>query len=121
MRYLVLLLMVFALPASAEWVKYAESDETNAYYDPATIRVNGNFRRVWELQNLRQRDPAGVMSRRFFSEYDCREERHRLLSISTHSESMAGGRILLIDGSPSEWNHIPPNSPALRMFKILCR
>jgi len=107
--------------AAAGWVRLVETDEVFFYYDPATIRVNGHLRRVWEIQDLKQRNPAGEMSRRFLSEYDCREERHRLLSFSTHSEPMAGGRILLIHGSPSEWNHIPPYSPALRMFKIVCK
>jgi len=121
MGYLVLLLMVFALPASAGWVKYEYSDEANFYYDPATIRVNGNFRRVWELQDLKKRDPKGYMSHRYLSEYNCREERYRNLSLSAHSELMAGGRVMVSGDSPSMWSYIAPDSIVQTLFKIVCK
>ena len=121
MRYLVLLLMVFALPASAEWVRYGGSDESNPYYDPATIRVNGHLRRVWTIQDLKRREPEGYMSFRSLVEYDCREERNRVLSFSAHPEPMAGGRIMVSSDSPGQWKYIVPESIGQALLKILCK
>lgn len=74
------------------------------YFDPVTIRKYGNLRSVWELEDLKQRDKQGVMLRRSLFEYDCKKERSRLLSFSSHSEletkdtgysePMAGGNVL---------------------------
>jgi hypothetical protein len=52
MRALDLLLgLLISARAMAEWVKYSEGDNGNSYYfDPSTIKRNGNLVRVWDLQ-----------------------------------------------------------------------
>ena len=79
-------LILVATPAWAEWVKVSESDGLTGYVDPATIRKNGNLRRVWEIQDLKARGTKfGELSRRVLNEYDCKEERMRTLSATFHS------------------------------------
>ena len=57
------MLLVTATAASAEWVKISENLLGTNYYDPTTIRVNGNLRRVWQVQDLKERDKDGELFR----------------------------------------------------------
>ena len=89
------LIAVVAAPAWAEWVAVSESNDLVAYIEPASIRKNGHFRKVWQVQDLKQRDEQGAMSRRLLIEYDCKDERFRVLATSTHSEPVAAGKTLV--------------------------
>lgn len=121
MRIILYLLIAFvAAPAWAEWVAVSESNDLIAYIEPASIRKNGNFRKVWQVQNLKQRDEHGAMSRRLLIEYDCKDERFRVLLTSTHSEPMAAGKTLVSSDEPSGWTPFRPDTPAEDTLEIVC-
>lgn len=120
-RTLLLALLLATSSAWAGWVLAAQSDDNDFYIDPETIRKDGNLVRVWEIQDLKQRDKVGVSSRRLRVEYDCKQERRRILSSSEHSEPMAGGKILLISTESSNWRDIPPGSVVSVKLKLVCR
>jgi len=94
-------LMMLAGSAWAEWVTIGDYGEVTFYFDPATIRKDRNMRRVWEIQ-------------------DCKQERFRYLEISSHSEPMAFGRVLELDGEDENWGEIAPNTAVDRMLQIVC-
>jgi hypothetical protein len=122
MQFLALLLLV-TCSVCAEWVKVGSIVEplgaTN-YIDPVTIRKDGNLRKVWEMQDLKQRDKDGVMSRRARTEFDCKNERYRILSIDAHSAPMARGETLYLDNETGAWFEIPPQSASQIVLKIVC-
>lgn len=120
MRIILCLMSLVAAPAWAEWVAVSESNDLVAYIEPATIRKNGNFRKVWQVQDLKQRGKGGEMSRRLLIEYDCKDERFRILSTSTHSEPMAEGKTLVLDDAPGKWIAFPPDTPAEDTLEIVC-
>ena len=113
-------LMMLTGSAWAEWVMYAKTEEATLYFDPATIRKDGNLRRVWQLQDLRKRGRGGEMSRRMRIEYDCKQERSRYLGISGHSKSMADGEILETGGEDNVWQATPPGTSLETIFNIVC-
>ena len=117
---LCLLLTLAALPAWAQWLKASETDTSTFYIDPATIRKDGDLRKVWTINDLKQRHKDGEMSRRSLHEYDCKEERYRTLSISEHSDPMAGGRTISSDNGSGKWNYIAPGTPAQTILRIVC-
>ncbi len=118
---LLIALLFVSGSASAQWVKVDWTNDMSVYIDPTTIRKDGNLRKVWQLQDLKERDKDGELSRRFRSEYDCKNERRRLLSFSTHSEPMANGMSLYQSTADStQWNDIPPRSVAETVLKIVC-
>ena len=118
---LTLLLSLAAAPAWAEWVKVTVSDIGTTYYvDSATLRKEGFFRRAWVIQNLKQRGDGGQRSQRTLWEFDCKEARDRLLTISAHSEWMAGGNVLLTIDHPGKWNHVPPVTAAEDLLNFVC-
>lgn len=114
------LIALVAAPAWAEWQKVAESDRAVTYLDPATIRKNGDIRKVWQIQDLKKREKDGTKSRRSFNEYDCKEQRKRLLSFSAHSERMAAGNTLFSNSEPEDWIPVPPSTSAEAALEIVC-
>jgi len=113
-------LMMLAGSAWAEWVRFGYNDTFTYYYDPAKIRKDGNMRRVWELHDLTQRNNIGEISRRMLVEFDCKQERARFLSASSHSERMAVGKVLRTEEGASDWHEIPPDTIDETLFNIVC-
>ena len=113
-------LMMLAGSAWAEWVMFGESEEAHSFYDPTTIRKEGNMRRVWQLSNLKRRGVDGEMSRRLRAEYDCKQERYQLLDVSEHSEPMVGGKVLISEIGNGTWSGVAPETIAAYMFEIVC-
>lgn len=121
MKKIVFALMLFVTGAAwADWVIVGESPESTVYVDPATIRKEGDLRKVWGIQDLKERDKDGEKSRRYREEYDCKGARKRYLSATTHSETMAGGTPLLTTSDPSPWTDIRPGSVADDILKQVC-
>ena len=74
-----LALMLVSGRTWAKWVKIGQSDAGELLLDPETNRKEGHIRRVWQLQNFKQADDFGAMSRRYRKEYDCTDKRNRIL------------------------------------------
>lgn len=115
------LIALCSLPAVAEWVLVSETDTSAYYFDPTTIRVDGNLRKVWTIRNLNQRDKDGEMSTQSRREFDCKDERNRVLSLSTHSEPMANGKLILnLGADPNGWQETPPGGIGALILKMVC-
>jgi len=121
MRYLVLLLMVFALPASAKWVKISENEEATLYFDQSRLKKTENFPRVWHLQDLKKIEKNGALSRLMLIEFDCKGDRYRFLSFSEYAQSMAQGNRLSSTSYTSEWEYNFPNSSSEFMYRLFCK
>ena len=122
MRLIVtLLLLTFTAPAWAEWVKYWESVARANYYDPATMKINGNSREVWEVVNSKQRGREGEMSRRRLWEYDCKEKRRRILVFSWHSETMAEGEVVFSSDGHDGWRTTANDAASATLLEIACK
>lgn len=100
---LILLLIAVASPVWAEWSKiFHEVDGKTHYIDLSTIRKNGQFVKVWELADLKEMI-LGISSAAFLKEYDCKEERERILSSNPFSGKMGSGDRVLLPRLPNEW------------------
>lgn len=120
MRILLCLLALAAAPVWASWIWVGATDNATYYLDSVTIRKDGNFRTVWEVQDLKQRNKQGVMSNRSLFEYDCKNERSRLLSFASHSEPMATGKVLFSDDEPAKWSNSEPGTVTEVILTFLC-
>ena len=121
MKILLLVLTLLVTGSAwAEWVVYGTTDTDTFYYDPATIRKDEHIRRVWQLVDLGKRGRGGEISRRYRTEYDCKQERYKLLGFSIHSEPMAGGTVLLTGGEDYRWEAIAPDTVAAIVLNIVC-
>jgi hypothetical protein len=133
---LLTLLLMLALPAAAQtWVKYGEDGDREFFYDSQTIRGNGQFRRVWQLNNSRplgfnSKDPEvralgarvaprGLPSTLYLIEFDCHQERYRHLSFVLAHEGMGKGQSETLAHS-DHWRFTLPSGPERTLFKLVC-
>lgn len=116
MRLLIIAALLLAVsPAWAEWVQVDRSEKFATYIDPSTIKKDGHLRRVWALVELSTPDSSEGRSRKHFMEYDCKEERVRVLQAIASRGPMGDGEVTGNTSRPSEWSHIAPGMPAERM------
>ena len=121
LKALLLLITVFTSSSSlAQWELYAEVTEAFLYMDLSSIRKDGNLRKVWVLQDLKQRQKEGGLSFRARMEYDCKEERFRYLSATLHSSQMAQGNLINSQTGVSNWIDIAPRTAMEDSFKLVC-
>ena len=119
--FLFIFLIVSLTPAQAEWEKITENNNLINYIDKSTIKKDGNTRKVWRLTDLKNREITGEMSIRMMVEHDCKEDLFRYLSVSNHSEPMAGVRIINQGRKDEkECNAVPPETLSATIHKILC-
>ena len=113
-------LALIAAPALAEWEKVLETDSAAYFIDAATLQKNGVLRRVAQLQNLKQRDKEGELSRRALVEYDCREAQNRTLALSMHADAMGEGKKLDAYSDPSSPRKVAAGSSGEAILKVVC-
>lgn len=118
-RTAVFLALILATSAAwAEWVKVEDVVSLDYYYDPQTVRKDGSLRRVWEVQNLKNKRKATALSRRARIEYDCEHQKFSALSVFTYSGLMGSGERLSGSDSALAWHDIEPGS--LAVLKLVC-
>lgn len=119
-----LLLVTFAVPASAEWVKVYGDSSTHIehFVDRDTIRRHDGRASAWVLQNMGERGENGELSIRYLRENDCVKGRTRMLSLSTHSHRWAKGDTIVPNTRlpHPEWDYAVPNSVADLLLKSIC-
>ena len=119
-KTLLLTLMLVTGSAFAEWVKVTEAANANFYIDVDTIRKDGDLRKVWALADLKQRGKDDEISTRTRFEFDCKEDRRRNLSSSTHSAPMANGTTLTQLNEVGAWRDVAPNTVYAGILKMVC-
>jgi len=113
-------LTLIAAPALAEWEKVLETDSAAYFIDTATLQKNGTLRRVAQVQNLKQRDKEGELSRRALVEYDCREAQNRTLALSMHADAMGEGKKLDSYNEPSSPRKVAAGSSGEAILNVVC-
>jgi hypothetical protein len=53
-------------------------------------------------------------------EYNCKEERFRVMTVSTHSEPMADGETLTNWTAVDTWGDVAPGTAAETIMKTVC-
>jgi len=115
------LLMLAAPQALGEWRQYGSNSQGTVFYiDFASLRKNGDFRTVWELQDFKA-PVMSALSVRILMEYDCTKKRNRALSMSAFSGHMATGKIIVTAPLKEDrWNSVRPNSVFANALLIVC-
>ena len=122
MRLLPILLILFSCSASAEWLLFSKADNGDKHYvDLTKMQTNKHLVSILSLVNFSQLASDGLLSSQIHEEFDCSKERVRALSLSSHSEHLARGKVLHSHNSPSDWTHIPPETVLFERFLIACR
>ena len=120
---LIVLLIIASNSASAEWLVVGETDTALYYYEPGTLRKNGNKVKMWELSNYiveMRASGKDYKSMKTQSEYDCAEYQQRLIYSVVYSENMGGGQIIANLDGDKNWRPAVPGSVREALLKIAC-
>jgi hypothetical protein len=108
--------------AGPGWFAVFENAVGIVYIDPTTVRIEGNLRKIWELQDYKAPLSFGrtsIRSVRRLAEYDCVEERYRTISVWGHSGPMASGDTTT-DQPSGKWVYAPRQSAGSFLLTALC-
>ena len=123
--FLVTLLLLSNGPVFAAWVKVSDGDETgkSVYVDPTTIRRNSNLVKMWQLYDYKTVQTVGGI--RFLTaeeqwEFDCAEERGRVVALKEFSGNMASGTMVFTNSQVSRWLPVIPGTTSEKVWKMAC-
>ena len=121
---LITLLVLSSGPADAEWVRFGTTDDgMTAYADPDTIRRKGELVKMWSLfdfQIMQYVEGIPSLSKKGQSEYDCAEERLRLLALVEYSGNMGKGNVVYTDSIEQPWKPVVPRSVDHVLWTVAC-
>ncbi len=120
---IILLLLLSAGPAWADWLKVASTEQDNFYLDTEQSQKFGANITVWVLRDhlaVRYGKFGAYQSSKDQIEVDCRQRRIRLLYSSDHPKAMGEGRFIDSKHGPMSWNAVDPRSTLNRIVSLAC-
>lgn len=115
--------------SSAELIKIAETEEIAIYVNPASIQKNGDKATILTLADFKMpkntKEGRPYLSTTNQEEFDCKENKERLLHILTsYSGNMGKGGIAVTNSGsnpiPGEWSQVTSNTLEGAIFKVAC-
>ena len=121
-RSMLVVLLLMSSPAWSAWMQMSSEGAGSVMYaDPDSIRIDGPLRRVTEMHDLKAADKTrGNRSTRVVAEYDCKEERIRVLQEEYFSGQMGAGERLGGNTEPTDWFSIAPGTRGATLLKFVC-
>ena len=123
--FLITLLLLSSGSAYAEWVKVSDSDEAGktVYVDPSTIRRNSNLVKMWQFSDYKTVQTVGGI--RFLTaeeqwEFDCAEERSRVLTLKEFSGNMRSGTVVYSNTEVGKWQPVAPGTLGHKLWTVAC-
>ncbi len=110
--------------ASAEWVRAGGTHKYDGYVDMATIGQTEQTVTLWTLRDFtvtRQVARGPYRSMKTKKQYDCRNNRSRLLFTKYYAEQMGKGRLVYQGKGTKQWAKIAPGSDGEAEWKVACR
>jgi len=123
--FLITLLVLSSGPVSAGWVLTSGDDEAGltVYVDPDSIRRKGNLVKMWQLYDYKTvQTVAGdsLLSIKRFNEYDCTEERTRMLGYTWFAGNMGNGNVVYSTMEQQPWEPVVARSINRSLWKVAC-
>ena len=119
-----LLLAVVSSGAAAEWVQVGANETITSYADPATIRKEGATVKMRDLCDFKtvQARPYGMpyLSQKMQREYDCTQQRARIIELLHYSENMGQGDITHSDSEPGKWEAVAAGTASKALWEFAC-
>jgi len=109
-------------PVYAEWIEAASATNgLKAYVNLDTLRRNGDSVEMWNLYDYENKETERQnLSSEVQQEFDCREERYRILAFTDFAENMGNGRVLFSASRSSDWMPVEPDTIVESIWNIAC-
>jgi hypothetical protein len=122
---LIILLVLSSGPAYAEWVAIGGNDQIGmtTYVDRATIRRNSNLVKIWQLNDFKTVQTVegnSFLSTKKRREFNCAEERIRILAATQFSGNMGNGEVVWVNSNEQKWEPVVPGSIGQTLWEFAC-
>ena len=123
--YLSLVTLLSVGQAQAEWVDIGGKVEQGltVYLDPDTVHTSGDVVTLWALFDYKkiQSIVGGPwLSSKAQRQFDCTENRVRLLGYMTFTGNMGSGEPVFSNPDVSKWEPIAPDSIDRKLWEVAC-
>lgn len=119
-RVLLALLMSVACSARADWLRVSHTERATRYIEPATLSMDGQFRRVWTLVDYWGMERHVISSAKVYVEFDCARARMRTLKEIYFARALADGRPIGFTDGPNSWQPITPGTAEDDLYRAVC-
>ena len=122
---LITLLVLSSGPAYAGWVAVGGNDQIGmtTYVDPATIRRKGDMVKMWQLNDFKTVQTVegnSFLSTKKQREFNCAEERIRILAATQVSGNMGNGEVVWVNSNEQKWEPFVPGSIGQTLWEFAC-
>jgi len=122
---LIMLLVLSSGPVYAGWELTSGDDQTGltVYVDPDTIRREGSLVKMWQLYDYKTvQTVAGdsLLSFKRYNEYDCADERTRMLAYTWFSGNMGTGHVVYSTPDEQQWEPVVQGSINRALWRVAC-
>jgi surface-adhesin protein E len=115
-------------PAYAEWIAVEKDNRLagimTVYFDPDTIHRKGNLVTMWQLIDFKTmqggRSPSRFSSTKIQKQFDCAEERLRLLALTDFWGNMGTGEATGAYVEGGHWVPVEPDSIDQALWEVAC-
>jgi hypothetical protein len=115
----VLMLGAMHAAQAQDWANYGESEIGVHYWDPTSVRADGDRKRVWRLIDRRHKLGNGIQSGKALIEIDCKAGKYRYLKTMQYSGKMGQGTYLGGDNEqPADF--VAPGTMIGHLAKLVC-
>lgn len=108
----------------AEWVRAGGTHKYDGYTDLATIGATAQRVTMWTMKDFKvtRQIPLGAFrSVKIKKQYDCRDNKIRLLALKYFTEPMGKGRLLFSGKGTKQWSRVTPESDHETEWKFACK
>lgn len=109
--------------AITEWVEVFKSNQQTLYANPSSLLRNGFKVKMWRLTDYKVPEINGdfvYSSKKLYEEYDCQNEKYRLLYVSLYPENMGAGKAMHTHSETYSWQRVLPDTDGEAMWEIAC-
>jgi surface-adhesin protein E len=125
---LIPLLVLSSGPAYAEWIAVEKNNQLagimTVYVDPDTIHRKGDLVTMWQLNDFKTmqggRSPSRFSSTKIQKQFDCTEERLRLLALTDFWGNMGTGEPAGAYVDRGHWVPVEPDSINQALWEVAC-
>jgi hypothetical protein len=112
-------------PAHAEWVEVTSNHQgdVTVYANPDTIRRNGDLVKMWQLSDfttVQTVEGDSYLSSKAEREYNCAEERTRVLAFTWFSGNMGSGNMVYSNSNERNWEPVAAHSIDEALWEVAC-
>ena len=101
----------------SDWTPYARGVRYEAFYNPSTVRRNGQNVTVWAKDQMFNPEQEGYSFVVALDEFDCARGRKRTLQETTYRSD---GAALETITEPEDWEYVTPGTIGGQLANLIC-